>query len=123
MSTSPYSQDLRTKVMDYIQQGNSQRQASKIFSIHKNTINRWWVRYQEEGNCTARKRLGRKSKLELELIENFVKKHPNINLIQVGKEFGITARHAGRVLKNLGFRYKKKASVIWKQMAKSKLNI
>jgi transposase len=108
MSTSPYSQDLRTKVINYLNQGNSQQQASQTFSIHKNTINRWWVRYQEEGNYTARKRLGRKSKLELGDIENFVKKHPNINLIQVGKEFSITARHAGRVLKKLGFRYKKK---------------
>jgi transposase len=73
MSTSPYSQDLRTKVINYLNQGNSQQQASQTFSIHKNTINRWWVRYQEEGNYTARKRLGRKSKLELGDIENFVK--------------------------------------------------
>ncbi len=40
MSTSPYSRDLREKVINYIEKGNSQRSAAKIFDIHENTISR-----------------------------------------------------------------------------------
>jgi transposase len=46
--TSPYSLDLRKKVIDYISQGNTQKQASQVFGIHKNTINRWCVRNRKE---------------------------------------------------------------------------
>lgn len=123
MTTSPYSQDLRKKVMDYLSQGNSQKEASKIFSLHKNTINRWYVRYQKEGSYAARKRLGRKSKIDQVAMEKFVKANPNMKLSELGHQFGISARHAGSLLKKLEFRYKKKASVMWKQILKSEPSI
>ena len=119
MSTSPYSLDLRKKVMDYISQGNSQKQTSEVFGIHKNTINRWCVRNEKEGNYAPRPRLGNKSKVDKLAMEEFVKTNPNINLSELGTRFEISPCHAGRLLKKLGFRYKKKASVIWKQMSKS----
>jgi transposase len=33
MSTSPYSKDLRKKVIDYLNKGKSQKEASEIFGI------------------------------------------------------------------------------------------
>jgi len=62
--TSTYSQDLREKVAAYLAQGPSQRQASKTFNIHKNTINRWNTKYAKEGKHEARKRLGLASKVD-----------------------------------------------------------
>ena len=50
MSTSPYSLDLREKVIKYLELGNSQQSASKIFMLNPSTINRWWLRYKREGN-------------------------------------------------------------------------
>ncbi|WP_341749959.1 IS630 transposase-related protein [Candidatus Tisiphia endosymbiont of Sialis lutaria] len=58
MSTSPYSKDLRKKVISYIEKGNSQRAAAKIFDIHKNTISRWNVRKRKEGTILAKARVG-----------------------------------------------------------------
>ena len=123
MKTSPYSQDLRKKVMDYLVKGNSQKQASQVFGLHKNTINRWYVRYQKEGSYAARKRLGRQSKIDQVAMEKFVKSNPNIKLSELGTKFGITARHAGSLLQKLKFRYKKKASLMWKQMMISEPSI
>jgi len=107
MSTSPYSGDLRKKVMEYIKKGKSQKQASEVFDIHKNTINRWCVRNGKEGSYAARPRLGYKSKVDKLAMEDFVKANPNIKLSELGVRFSISAWHAGRILKQLGFSYKK----------------
>lgn len=123
MSTSPYSQDLRNKVINYLLQGNTQRQASKVFSVHENTLNRWWVRYKKEGNSQARQRLGRPSKVDQVKFEQAVKSNPNTNPKELGGQFKISAWHACRILKKLGFSYKKKALPIWKQNKTNEKNI
>ena len=64
MSTSPYSLDLRKKVIEYINKGNSQKKASSIFNIHKNTISRWCVRKRKEGILSPKIRLGFKSQVD-----------------------------------------------------------
>lgn len=100
MSTSPYSQDLREK-------GNSQISAAKIFDIHKNTISRWKVRKKKEGTILAKARLGFKSKVDKQQLEEFVKNNSNITLKDIGKKFGITGTQVGRILKKLSYSYKK----------------
>ncbi len=123
MSTSPYSEDLRKKVINYIEKGSSQRAAAKIFDIHKNTISRWNVRNRKEGTILARARLGFKSKVDKQKLEEFVKSNPNVKLRDIGKEFGITGSQAGRILKKLGFSYKRKPLATWKQVKKEEQNI
>ncbi len=122
MSTSPYSVDLREKVIEYINKGNSQKLASKIFGIHKNTINRWYIRYKTEGILAPKIRLGLKSRVNKKELEEFVKSNPNTTLAKAGIKFGITAWQVGRILKKLGFSYKKKPSPMWKQAKRSAKN-
>ena len=43
-----YSIDLRKKVIKYIEEGNSQQSATKIFSLNKATVNRWCQRYKKK---------------------------------------------------------------------------
>jgi len=119
MSTSPYSIDLRKRVIDYIRAGNDQKTASKIFSIHKNTVNRWWIRYKSEGVLAPKLRVGFKSKVDKSKLEEFVKTNPNTTLSGAGLKFGVTASQIGRILKKLGFSYKKKPFPMWKQVKKS----
>ena len=107
-TTSPYSEDLRKRVIKYLSQGNSQRQASSLFRVHVNTVNRWWVRYQKEGNYCARKRSGGPSKVDQPKLEKVVQSNPNIKLQELGSQFNISGFHASRILKKLGFSYKKK---------------
>ena len=65
MTTSPYSLDLRNKVIKYLKSGRSQRSASETFDLNPSTISRWWLRYKREGNCMARLRLGREPRVTL----------------------------------------------------------
>lgn len=122
MSTRPYSKDLRTKVINYLNKGKTQKEASEIFEVHRNTISRWSVRYSKEGSYAPRKRLGYKSKLDYSKIELFVKNNPDSKLADIGSKFGISKGHAGLILKKLGYSYKKKPSPIWKQIKRSDMS-
>lgn len=119
MSTSPHSIDLREKVIKYLETGKSQQSASKVFMLNPSTVNRWWVRYQREGSCAARKRLGRAPRLSLIAVEDYIKTNPNFKSAEMGKHFGMTAAGAFYWLKKLGYSYKKKSSPMWKLALKS----
>ena len=51
---APYSYDLRQKVINAIDNGMSQTQASSIFKISRNTINIWLHRRRETGDIRAK---------------------------------------------------------------------
>ncbi len=50
---SPYSYDLRQKVIKAIDGGMSKTQVSSIFKISRNTINTWLHRRRETGDIIA----------------------------------------------------------------------
>lgn len=122
MTTSPYSKDLRKKVINYLNKGKTQKEASDVFGVHRNTVSRWNNRYKKEGVYEAKKRLGCKSKLDYKMVELFVKNNEDAKLSDIGAEFGISKGYAAVVLKRLGFSYKKKPFPIWKQIKKSEIN-
>jgi transposase len=115
MSTSPYSNDLRKKVITYLSKGKTQKEASEVFEVHRNTVSRWNKRYRQEGTYAARQRLGYKSKLDHNKIELFVKDNPDTKVSSISAHFGISKGHAGSILKKVGFSYKKKPLPTWKQ--------
>lgn len=64
MSTSPYSIDLREKVIKYIEGGHSHRNSAVVFNIHYQTIGNWWRRYKKEGSFKALPRPGSKPNMD-----------------------------------------------------------
>lgn len=107
MTTSPYSMDLREKVIKFIEAGNSQRQASIVFEINKMTINKWYLRYQREGHCQPKVRLGAKPSIEKEEFIQHVTSHPNDRAEDIARQFNLSASGARYWLKRLDFSYKK----------------
>jgi len=122
MSTSPYSLDLRKKVIRYIEQGNSQVSAAKLFDLNLSTVNRWYLRYKKEGHYHPRKRLGAKSKIDPKVLESYVNSNPDSKLKDLAKKFGISLWGINYWLKKLGFSFKKKPFPTWKQMKKDGQN-
>ena len=121
MSTKAYSTDLRTRVIRYIEEGNTQRATSRLFSVSKSAVQRWWQRYQEEGSLKARVQLGSKGRVDQKALELYVKKNPNKTLKEIGNAFNVSGVSIWKRLKKLGFTYKKKRSPIWKQTKKNDL--
>lgn len=122
MTTSPYSKDLRKKVINYLNKGKTQKEASEVFEVHRNTVSRWNNRYKKEGSYEAKERLGYKSRLDYKMVELFVKNNEDAKLSDIGTEFAISKGYAAVVLKRLGFSYKKKPFPIWKQNKKSEIS-
>ncbi|UCM85731.1 MAG: IS630 transposase-related protein [Rickettsia endosymbiont of Culicoides impunctatus] len=123
MSTSPYSIDLREKVIKYLEAGNSQRSASRVFQLSPTTVNTWHVRYKKEGHYQARKYKGAKPSIEMDDFIKYVEENPNSKTEDIGKKFGISASGARYWLRQLGFSYKKKPLPMWKLMLKSDVSI
>lgn len=122
MTTSPYSLDLRNKLISYLCTGKSQYSASKLFGLSPSTVSRWWLRYKREGTCNARTRLGKKPRVTYEEILEYIKSHPNFRLSDLGDRFNMTASGALYWLKKMNYSYKKKTSPTWRQMKKSAKN-
>lgn len=115
MSTSPYSKDLREKVINYLKTGAKQKITAKIFGLHHNTVNRWWSRYKKEGNFLARTRPGALRKLNVDSLAKFIDQNSNCKLLDIAKKFNITEAWASVMLKKLGYSYKKNRLPTWKQ--------
>lgn len=107
MSTSPYSIDLRKKVIDYLESGNSQQSASSLYKLNPSTISRWWLRYKKEGHYAPRMRIGKKPSISVKEVMQYINDHPNFKTSEMGKYFGMTGVGAYYWLKKLGFSYKK----------------
>jgi transposase len=122
MSTSPYSQDLRDRVIKFIKLGNTQVSAAKVFFLNLSTVNKWYLRYRREGNCKARARLGAKRKVDVEALTNYISITPDAKLQDLSKKFGVSIWGIYYWLKKLGFSYKKKPSAMWKQVKKSEIS-
>lgn len=119
MSTSPYSQDLRKKVISYLLSGKSQKSAAQVFKLNQSTISRWWLRHKKEGHCLPRKRLGRAPRLTTEAVKAYVDTHPNFIAAEMGEHFNMTGAGALYWLKKFGYSFKKKHSPTWRRTKKS----
>ena len=118
MTTSPYSQDLRIRVLKYLKSGGSQREAAKLFKLSPTTVNLWNVRYKKEGHCLPRKRPGAKPRVDKEEFMAYVKSNPHLQAEDIGRHFGLSAAGALYWLRKLNFKYKKKPLPTWRLIPK-----
>jgi transposase len=118
MPTS-YSQDLRKKVIEYVNKGNSCHSASVKFEIASNTVRNWYKRYKSEGNYLPRKVGGKKGRISEQEVKDYVNSNPDFILSDMGKHFSMSAVGALYWLRKLGYSYKKKPMFMWKQAKKS----
>ena len=123
MSTSPYSKDLRESVIKFLKEGSSYKECAKVFALSIATIGRWYRRYKQEGHCQARTRPGAQRKINVDVLESYVKENPDIKLRDVASKFGVSTWTIHYWLKKMGFSYKKKASPTWNQVKKNELII
>lgn len=114
MTTSPYSQDLREKVIAFLENGNNKTKTAIVFKLHRKTVANWYCRYKKEGNYLPRKRLGAKPQIIKDDFLNYVNNNPNSTSEDIGKAFSICASGARYWLKKFSYSYKKKPLPMWK---------
>ena len=107
MTTVSYSDDLHKRAIEYVEAGNSQQKAAKLFGVSTTTMSHWWLAYKQDGRKVALPRGGSKGKVCKESLKQFVEAHPNKTLKEMGEQFGVTGSAIGSLLKQLGYSYKK----------------
>lgn len=110
MKTMAYSEDLRKKVMEYIDRGNSQRKTRETFHISMDTINKWRRKYEQTGEIKNTPMRRKPKKLPPEELRAYVKEHPDAYLKEIGEVFGCSDTAVQKALKRLNITRKKRVS-------------
>ena len=86
--TRSLSSDLRGRVIAAIDDGLSTREAARRFRIGISTAGKWYRRYRETGELTARKQ-GQPPGSKLDLYEDFIlgliEERPDITLVEIAE--------------------------------------
>ena len=120
--TTPYSYDLRQKVIQAIQQdGLKKSEASSLFRISRNTIDLWLKRQAETGDFQAKPNNppGNGHKItDWVKFHDFVKAHGDKTQAEMAElwEGEISARTISRALQKIGFTRKKRRMVTGNEM-------
>lgn len=109
---APYSDDLRQKAVDAVDNGISKTQVSRTFNISRNTLDLWLKRRQATGSVAAIRtyQRGPAPKInDLEAFYTFAKAHGHLTQQQMAQQWSspISNRTIGKALKRIGFTRKK----------------
>ncbi|WP_353570351.1 IS630 transposase-related protein [Candidatus Albibeggiatoa sp. nov. BB20] len=110
-----HSEDLRERVLEYIEEGGKVKQAVKIFKVSTASINRWKKKKAVEGHVKNKQRTKWLRKVNREELREYIKSHPDQLLSEVGQQFGVSASTIHKNLKALNIVYKKNTSVCGKR--------
>lgn len=113
---TPYSYDLRIKVIEAIDGGMGKTQASQIFKISRNTINLWLHRRKETGDYRAVDgyQQGYGAKItDLEKFKEFAREHGSQTQQEMAEAWHgeISDKTIGKALKKIRFTRKKNLRV------------
>jgi len=102
-----YSIDLRSRVIDFINQGNTQEEASRIFKVGTATIKRWVSLLSETGSLEKRPLNRCASIFESEKLNSYINENSNALLKDIAEHFGGSITGAFYALEREKITYKK----------------
>ena len=122
--SAPYSDDLRQKVLDAIDNGYRKSYVSRLFNISRNTINLWLKRREATGSLSAIRnyRRGLQGKIaDLEPFRAFATEHGHLTQKGMAAQWHEPMRDSAisKALRRLGFTRKKRAMAIRSGMKRS----
>lgn len=107
-----YSEDLREKVITFLDDGGTQSEAAQHFSIGRSSIVRWQKQRRETGKLKAYPQ-GRKrgtSRVDGKALQRYIEKNPDQKLTEIGRHFGVSGVMIWKRLKQLKYTFKKRPS-------------
>ena len=114
-----YSVDLRERVLFLLESGLSAEAISNLQKVCTKTIVQWKRLKEETGSLEPRKRgLNCKRKIDRAKLEAYVTLNNDKTLKEYGEIFGVTGMAIHKVLKQLGYSYKKKLYCTGKETSK-----
>lgn len=113
-----YSHDLRIKCLDYIENGGSKAEASRIFGVTTQTLFNW-IKRKKKGNLSPKRTRKRYPyKIEEEKLKNYIRANPDSYLREIAEEFGLATSTVFYGCKRLKITLKKRHRSTRKGMKK-----
>lgn len=118
---APYTYDLRTRVMDAVGGGMNIAKASRVFQVSRETIYQWKVLRETTGDLRAAANYQKGHSTIIrddEAFRAFIDTHSDRTLADLAKLYPlpVSPTTIARKLKKLDYSYKKKRTIIPKEM-------
>lgn len=102
-----YGVDFRKRVIDYVKEGHSKKEACSVFGISTNTLYLWEKQLEEKGTLERKPRARSPRKLPLDELEKYVSEHPDAYLREIAEAFDCKISSVWSALRNLDITLKK----------------
>ena len=104
-----YSNDLRERVLKYVEGEGSKTEAASIFGVCLKTI--WnWIERKKQEDISPKKKVVLPRKINNECLFQFIKANPDACLREIAEEFGVTIPAVFYACKRLKITLKKRAT-------------
>lgn len=102
-----HSKDLRTKAINYVEQGGTIKAACRIFEISRSSFQRWRGRKNTLGSLEPKPRKKSPYKVANDALKAYITAHPDAYLNEIASHFKVTSPCISIALKRLKITRKK----------------
>ena len=113
-----YSIELRQRALNYIANGGSRSEASKIFGVTIPTLANWLSR-QKQQDLAPKMRGSRPSKIDNEKLKKYIEDHPDSYLREIAEVFSSTLQAVFYACKRLNITLKKRSHATKRETRKN----
>lgn len=103
-----YSEDLRLRALNYVEQGGSIKEACLLFLVSRSSFQRWRLRRKHTGSLKPQGRTRSPYKLDNERLIHYIEQHPDTYLSEIAAHFNVTIPCISIALKRLKITRKKR---------------
>ncbi len=117
-----YSIDLRQRALNYIANGGSRLEASKIFGVTVPTLGNWLSR-QRQQDLAPKINGSKPSKIDSEKLKKYIEEHPDSYLREIAEKFNSTLQAVFYACKRLKITLKKRPHTTRKGMRRNERSL
>jgi transposase len=118
-----YSLDLRSRIIQAVEEGMPKKVIAKIFKISMQTINRYINRLKATGTLAPKVRVCAPARISEEDFGAYIAEHPDATLSELSIITGISRSAVYRLLVKYTITRKKKRKLILKETKRSDKNL
>ena len=102
-----YDEKYRKRVMEYLNEGHTQEETSKVFKVGTATIKGWKKLYEQTGSLTKRELNRSFKKIDPEKLSAYISEQPDAYLKEMAEHFQCSETAIRKALKKLKITRKK----------------
>jgi len=103
-----YSEDLRKRVVEYLEEGHTLENTKKVFKVGITTIRRWKEQLVELGNLKNKPLNRTFKKIDPEKLSTYIDEHPDAYLREIAEVFSCSDEAVRKALGKLKITRKKR---------------